>query len=114
MDRCFLRCCAVGEVFVSVSEDAGFKPGSGGVNNMRRSTMVAVQKGAERLGFDPSMHAKRIVNHRGEGHGTRESVYEDCTNTTDIGAFLMQRQVESIEGLTNLGNTRMVCALGGI
>ena len=73
---------------------------------MRRSTMVAVQKGAERLGFDPSMHAKRIVTHRGEGHGTREGYYEDTTATTDIGAMLMQRQVEAIEGLANVATTR--------
>ena len=96
---------AIGQVFASVGEDAGFFQ-RGGVNSMRRSTMVAVQKGAERLGFDPSMHAKRIVNHRGEGHGTREGFYEDCANTTDMGAFVMQRQVESIEGLQNVASTR--------
>ena len=95
-----------GEVFASVTLEAGFKPGSGGVNNIRRSTMSLVQKGAERLGFDPSMHAKRMVNHRSVGHGTREGVYEDCTNTTDMGAFLMQRRVESIEGLADLAATR--------
>ena len=94
------------QVFTSVSEDAGFKPGDAGTNNMRRSTMVLVQKGAERLGFDPSMHAKRIVNHRGEGHGTREGFYEDCSNTTDMGAFIMQREVESIEGLNDVASTR--------
>uniref|UniRef100_A0A7S2DGE1 Uncharacterized protein n=1 Tax=Haptolina brevifila TaxID=156173 RepID=A0A7S2DGE1_9EUKA len=73
---------------------------------MRRSTMVAVQKGAERQGYDPSMHAKRIVNHRGEGHGTREGFYEDCSNTTDMGAFMMQRRVETIEGLSDIASTR--------
>ena len=96
----------IGEVFASITIDAGFKPGSHGVNNLRRSTMVLVQKGAERAGFDPAMHAKRIVNHRSKGHGTREGVYEDCTNTTDIGAFLMQRQVEPLEGLSDLAATR--------
>ena len=96
----------VGSVFKTVAEDACFKPGSGGVNNMRRSGMVAAQKGAERQGFDPSMHAKRLVNHRSDGHSCREGVYEDCTATTDMGAFLMNRPAEQIEALGNLSTTR--------
>ena len=35
--------------------------------------MVGVQKGAERAGFDPAMHAKKVVNHRQSGHGCRET-----------------------------------------
>ena len=96
----------IGEVFNKLAIEACFKPGSGGVNNMRRGTMSAVQKGAERLGFDPSMHAKRIVNHRSKGHNCRESVYEDCSATTDMGAFLMNRTPEAIEGLDSLSMTR--------
>ena len=95
----------IGDVFKSVSLDAGFLR-DGGVNNMRRSTMVLVQKNAERQGFDPSMHAKRVVNHRGGGHQCREGVYEDCTHTTDIGAFLMNRPPECIEGLNGISATR--------
>ena len=68
--------------------------------------MVAAQKGAERQGFDPSMHAKRLVNHRSDGHSCREGVYEDCTATTDMGAFLMNRPAEQIEALDNLSTTR--------
>ena len=54
-------------------------PGSGGVNNLRRGVMVGVRKGAERAGFDPAMHAKKVVNHRQSGHGCREVVYEDTS-----------------------------------
>jgi len=96
----------VGEVFKRAAEDVGFKPGSGGVNCMRRSTMVAVQKNAEKQGFDPAMHAKHVVSHRSPGHQCREGTYEDATKTTDIGAFLMRRPVEEIEGLKNLSATR--------
>lgn len=65
-------------VFQRSAQQTGFKPGSGGVNNLRRGVMVGVQKGAERAGFDPAMHAKKVVNHRQSGHGCREAV---CTRT---------------------------------
>ena len=50
--------------------------------------MVGVRKGAERAGFDPAMHAKKVANHRQSGHGCREVVYEDTMATTDGMAFL--------------------------
>jgi hypothetical protein len=75
-------------VFQRAAQQTGFRPGSGGVNNLRRGVMVGVQKGAERAGFDPAMHAKKVVNHRQSGHGCCEAVYEDTLATTDAMAFL--------------------------
>ena len=91
-------------VFKRAGHEAGFKPGSEGVNNLRRGTMVGLQKGAERAGFDPAMHAKKVVNHRQEGHSCREQVYEDTTATTDVMAFLCGRVPEPIESLKSLSN----------
>ena len=94
-------------VFQRAALQTGFEPGSGGVNNLRRSTMVGVQKGAERAGFDPAMHAKRVVNHRQSGHGCREGVYEDTLATTDAMAFLCGRLPQPIESLKSLSNLRV-------
>jgi hypothetical protein len=69
--------------------------------------MVGVQKGAERAGFDPAMHAKKVVNHRQSGHGCREAVYEDTLATTDAMAFLCGRVPQPIESLKNLSNLRV-------
>ena len=94
-------------VFQRSAQQTGFKPGSGGVNNLRRGVMVGVQKGAERGGFDPAMHAKKVVNHRQSGHGCREAVYEDTLATTDAMAFLCGRVPQPIESLKNLSNLRV-------
>ena len=94
-------------VFQRAAQQTGFRPGSGGVNNLRRGVMVGVQKGAERQGFDPAMHAKKVVNHRQSGHGCRESVYEDTLATTDAMAFLCGRVPQPIESLKNLSNLRV-------
>ena len=91
-------------VFKRARHEVGFKPGTEGVNNLRRGTMTAMQKGAERAGFDPAMHAKKVVNHRQQGHSCREQVYEDTTATTDVMAFLCGRVPEPIESLNNLSN----------
>ena len=69
--------------------------------------MVGVRKGAERAGFDPAMHAKKVVNHRQSGHGCREVVYEDTMATTDGMAFLCGRVPQPIESLKNLSNMRV-------
>jgi hypothetical protein len=94
-------------VFQRAAQQTGFRPGSGGVNNLRRGVMVGVQKGAERAGFDPAMHAKKVVNHRQSGHGCREAVYEDTLATTDVMAFLCGRVPQPIESLKNLSNLRV-------
>eukprot|EP00966_Prymnesium_polylepis_P176835 4095001-Prymnesium_polylepis.1 len=59
--------------------------------------MVNVQKGAEAAGFDTAMHAKKMSQHRGDGQGCSEKVYEDSTATTDICAFLMGRAPQPLE-----------------
>jgi hypothetical protein len=102
-----LRTEYVGEIFRKLGLMMGCKLGKSGVNSMRRNAMVAVQKGAERMGFSPDMHAKRLVNHRGGGHKCREVVYEDCSSTTDMGAFMMGRNAEAIEALDSMSTTRV-------
>ena len=95
-------------VFKDGGKGACFKPGGEGVNNMRRATMVGMQKGAERAGFNPDMHAKRVVNHRAKGHGTRETVYEDTMATTDGMAFMMGRPPQPIESLKSVSSKRVL------
>ena len=97
----------LGGVFRDVGDELGFRPGASGQNSMRRNAMVGVQKGAERAGHDPSMHAKRVSQHRGTSHRCREVVYEDSTATSDIGAFLMGRTPQRIESLKSLAMTRV-------
>jgi hypothetical protein len=97
----------LGGVFREVGEELGYRPHASGLNSMRRNSMVGVQKGAERAGHDPSMHAKRVSQHRGTGHHCREVVYEDTTATSDIGAFLMSRSPQRIESLKSLAMTRV-------
>ena len=96
-----------GAVFREVGDEMGFRPHSSGLNSVRRNSMVGVQKGAERAGFDPAMHAKKTSQHRGDGHSCREKVYEDSTASTDICAFLMGRTPQTIESLTSLAMTRV-------
>ena len=57
-----------GGYFREIGEELGFRPHASGLNSMRRNAMVGVQKGAEASGRDPSMHAKRVSQHRGVGH----------------------------------------------
>ena len=57
-----------GAVFREVGDEMGFRPRASGLNSVRRSAMVGVQKGAERAGYDPAMHAKKVSQHRGDGH----------------------------------------------
>ena len=78
---------------------------------MRRNVMVGVQKGAEAAGYDTAMHAKKVSQHRGDGHACREKVYEDSTATTDICAFLMSRTPQQIEKLKSVAMTRVPSCL---
>ena len=96
-----------GAVFREVGDEMGFRPHASGLNSVRRNSMVGVQKGAERAGFDPAMHAKKMSQHRGDGHACREKVYEDSTASTDICAFLMGRTPKVIESLKSLAMTRV-------
>ena len=82
----------------------GLKVGTYGINNLRRATMVGIQKGAERLGFDGAMHAKKRTNHRQPGHAAREKFYEDTEATNDAMAFMCGRMPERIESLKSLSN----------
>ena len=96
-----------GAVFSEVGDEMGLRPHASGLNSVRRNSMVGVQKGAERAGFDPAMHAKKTSQHRGDGHSCREKVYEDSTASTDICAFLMGRTPQVIESLSSLAMTRV-------
>jgi len=96
-----------GAVFSEIGDELGFRPHASGLNSMRRHTMVGIQKGAEKAGMDPAMHAKKASQHRGDGHSCREKVYEDSTATTDILAFLMGREPQRIENLRSLAMTRV-------
>ena len=96
-----------GAVFREVGDEMGLRPHASGLNSVRRNSMVGVQKGAERAGFDPAMHAKKTSQHRGDGHSCREKVYEDSTASTDICAFLMGRTPQVIESLSSLAMTRV-------
>ena len=96
-----------GSVFIAVGDEMGLRPHASGLNSVRRNTMVGVQKGAERAGFDPAMHAKKTSQHRGDGHSCREKVYEDSTASTDICAFIMGRTPQMIESLKSLAMTRV-------
>ena len=96
-----------GAVFREVGDEMGLRPHASGLNSVRRNSMVGVQKGAERAGFDPAMHAKKTSQHRGDGHSCREKVYEDATASTDICAFLMGRTPQVIESLSSLAMTRV-------
>ena len=96
-----------GAVFREVGDEMGLRPHASGLNSVRRNSMVGVQKGAERAGFDSAMHAKKTSQHRGDGHACREKVYEDSTASTDIGAFLMGRTPQVIESLKSLAMTRV-------
>lgn len=89
----------IGSIFRDVGDEQGFQPDASGENSMRRNVMVGVQKGAEAAGCDTAMHAKKVSQHRGDGHACREKVYEDSTATTDICAFLMRRTPQQIEKL---------------
>eukprot|EP00966_Prymnesium_polylepis_P293750 6783755-Prymnesium_polylepis.1 len=52
---------------------------------MRRNAMVGVQKGAEAVGYDTAMHAKKVSQHRGDGQACREKVYDRGFNGGDDG-----------------------------
>jgi single-stranded DNA-specific DHH superfamily exonuclease len=97
-----------GSVFSNTGDEQGFRPHASGLNSMRRNAMVGVQKGAEAVGYDTAMHAKKVSQHRGDGQACREKVYEDSTAaTTDIGAFLMGRTSQRMEKLSSLAMTRV-------
>ena len=92
-------------VFSRAVQNVGFMPGTDGANNLRRGVMVGVQKGAERMGMDSTMHAKQRVNHRQPGHKAREKFYEDTQATDDaLGAFLCGRMPQAIESLKGLSS----------
>ena len=57
----------VGFVFKDCGDRLGFQPGASALNSGRRMAMVTVQRGAERAGFDPAMHAKKMSTHQGDG-----------------------------------------------
>ena len=95
------------KVFHNATMMAGFRPGSGGVNCMRRAVMNEVRRGAEKLGLDSAMNAKRMVNHRSDGHKAREGTYEDSTSSTDMMAFLMGREPQKLESLKSLSSLRV-------
>eukprot|EP00966_Prymnesium_polylepis_P022893 526614-Prymnesium_polylepis.1 len=84
----------------------GCREGASSLNSGRRNAVNGVQKGAVRAGFDV-MNAKKVINHRGGGHKTRECVYEDTTASTDIGALLSGRTPQVIESLLSVASTRV-------
>ena len=47
----------ISDAMTYLQEEAGFEPGSGGINNIRRGTMESVRKGAEEQGLNGEMVA---------------------------------------------------------
>ena len=97
----------VGRTFAELGDDLGFRPYASGLNSVRRNGMVAVSKGCDDTGRDMTT-AKKAANHRGRsGTMVLETVYDDATSSTDMGAIMMGRRVKRIESLRTLATTRL-------
>ena len=102
-----MRAEQIGKGFAAIHDALGGRPFGGGLNSVRRNGIVGLREGCERAGRDLN-NVKKAVNHHGaSGTQVIDVFYDDSTASLDLGALLMQREMQSMESLKCLAVARL-------